>query len=266
MIVHRPVIVHVERQRIHVDGGPTHCKVGLDLAKPVETRDETSASIERRRPSRIFHILRTHEDVAGCGLGVATDESRLEVLEAALHGVCAHPSGQKIGRAPGNLPVVPVLGVGRVEIRCVVVAQAPLECDERRVHDVRRRAALVPNPPRFSRELPLEEQPRRGRSTIGHHPQIVRRPRTDQRRRVETEAERRPFRACRVPHVAPGQRMPRGQRACELDQAPVVPLSAHVGNATLGERLVRALPLVPVGVEEPQPVTHDRSTDGGLGA
>ena len=119
-------------------------------------------------------------------------------------------------------------------------------------------------PPLFARDLPLDEERRTDRATIGRHPQIVRRLRVDQRHRVDAEGEGRPVRGCRVPHVAACQRVPLGQRAGELDEVAVVLLRRHVGDAGHGERRVGALPLPPVGVEEPQPVIHDRPADRRL--
>ena len=82
------------------------------------------------------------EDVRRRRLRVAAGPLAAEPLVPAL-GLVAAGQVPVVGHAAGELPVVAVLRVGRVEVRRVVEALALLDRQERRIEDVRARAAVA---------------------------------------------------------------------------------------------------------------------------
>ena len=117
-----PVIVHVGGGRRHIDGGAAkrHPRLQSRRAR-YEAWNQASVRVELRTSVRPELVVRL-EHIAAQALRVAAHAGRREVLKPSLELVRAGAARRHhLRHARGELAVVPLFGVGRVEIGTVVL-------------------------------------------------------------------------------------------------------------------------------------------------
>jgi hypothetical protein len=211
------------------------------------------------------------EDESRRRLGVAAGACGRVVLAAELEVMAARAArGEEIRERAGVLPVVPVLGVERAEVRRVVVAvrgdAGPAQGAERRRVDRGLRAARVPEPERLPRVLRLHEEVGGEDAVVARHEEVGRRLTVDQRHRVDAQ---RSVDGGEIGvlvgllDVVGGQLVVAVDAARELSFVPAVRGPEIVGSVEKAQRVRHAAGLTPVGAKEPESILEHRPAEGG---
>ena len=264
----RPAVVHVQRVGHDLEDGAAARQPVFDARHPrLEDRRHAALGVERRAAARDGIVRAEH--VAGGGLRVAAHVAAGVVLEARLHVVGARAGRRQhpVQRSRG-LPVVAVLGVGRVEVGGAVEAigrnARHAAGPERRLEDVGFRAAGVARAEVAARHLNRGQRGAAQHAAIGRHPQVVRVLPVDHRRQLHRAADWRLVRGGAVVQVAALEGVVRRHRGRELVLAALVRGLGGEGDARLRQRRRRRRVLPAARGEEPHTILRNRPAEGPL--
>ncbi len=269
--VHRPAVLRVQRCGFDVDlRAARRLEVPHLRLTRHKARDRTAARVEHRLAGRIDGVI-GREHVPGRRLRVTADARAHEVLRAALQVVGAGARRRQQARhASGNLLVVPLFRIGRVEIRRVIKEPARrrrTQRPERRVHEARARPAIVLELLTLLRVLQRGENARPHGAVVVDRKQPVRQSACHEDARIHNgrRANARGVRLLRaVVDIGARHHVGLAHAAGELQFAATVRVGAGVRDAGLrkGVRGVRGLP--PAGGEEPEAILRHRPAERGF--